>query len=90
MLAWWAVPIISLDKQEGLLLQTSTEQGVVHRGTEQRVVVQWDRGLGVAVQWGRGRRGWDIAQSGRALLVEIHTYYSVEGGLDLNIVVWIA
>ncbi len=68
---------------------------MVHRGTEkgteQRVVVQWDRGLGVAVQMGKGlggRRGWDIVQSGRTLLVEADTY--VEGVPDSNIGVWIA
>ena len=57
----------------------------------QEVAVQWRRGLGVAVQWCTGlggRQGWDIVQSGRALLVEADTY--VEGVPDSNIGVWIA
>ncbi len=49
LLVWWAVPILSSDMLEGLLHQTSMVQGeVVQWGTEQEVVVQWDRGLVVA------------------------------------------
>ncbi len=72
-----SLPILSSDMLEGLLHQKSIVQGeVVQWGTEQEVVVQWDRGLVVAEDRMCGTGGQHIVQSGRQPLV---AYF--EGGL---------
>ncbi len=76
--------MLSLDMQEGLLRQPSTEQGVaVQQGTEQGVAVQWGR-VPEGRTWDTCMRDQYIVQSGREkVLVEAHTY--VEGEPDSNI-----